>query len=64
MAIDIPQDENSSDAVELFQDGERWVARHKDFNDFSGAGDTADEAIFDLMTVLESLQTGMNDQGC
>ena len=62
--MDTSQDENSIDAVELFQDGERWVARHKDFIDFTGAGDTADEAIFELMTVLENLQTGMNDECC
>ena len=44
-------DENKNDDIEVFQDGDRWVARHKDFVDYSGAGDTAEEALFELMTV-------------
>ena len=62
MEIDESQQENN--AVELFQDGERWVARHKDFLEFSGAGDTADEAVFELMSVLENLQSSLDDEVC
>ena len=57
-------DENNSDSIEVFQDGDCWVARHKDFVDYSGAGDTAEEALFELMTVLENLQPSLDDEVC
>jgi hypothetical protein len=58
------QNTNDDNPVEIFQDGERWVARHKDFIDFSGAGDTADEAVFELMSILENQQSSLDDETC
>ena len=61
--MDINQDDTSS-PVEVFQHENGWVARHKAFSEHSGAGETQDEAIFELMTILENLQASTEDEGC
>ena len=57
-------DETNENAVEIFEHQGSWVARHLDFPEYSGVGESADEAVFELMTVLENLQADNEDFGC